>query len=159
MPVLTTVGRLQQIARGVAAVEPVEAPPSTAARDHAGATQDERELHRKRLLSRARVSKDLSTWTTAELLHRAKAMGATDATISECIDSGSPKEALTEIVHGLEPPHPQSATVEMITVENTVILNEVGRGFLIMQLKNMHSDSIACCRCGYRPLWTKWSRF
>eukprot|EP01046_Picozoa_sp_COSAG06_P078739 COSAG06_NODE_26297_length_617_cov_8.023166_2_plen_116_part_01 len=52
-----------------------ESPLSPAAPQH-GITPDERAVHRQRLLDEPRMSKDLATWATADLIHRALAMGA-----------------------------------------------------------------------------------
>ena len=93
-----------------------ESPLSPAAPQH-GITPDERAVHRQRLLDEPRMSKDLATWATADLIHRALAMGASDDDITACVDAPNSKALLMDIVTSLEPPSASSATVEMITVE------------------------------------------
>jgi hypothetical protein len=98
----------------------------------------DREQLRERLKNEPRISKDLSTWTETELMQRSLALGAEDAAVNAALASSQTKEMLIELCESLEPPSPQTATVEMITVENTASFEEMaaileGVGALIIK--------------------------
>jgi hypothetical protein len=139
-----------------AAVQPVTTPPPTEAPPQQGleitsptAPQhgidpDARAQHRERLLREPRLPKDLSTWSSADLIHRALAMGADSDGITAAVDAANSKELLIGMVQALEPPPASSATVEMITVEKdesverkVEILESVGA----LIIKNAISES------------------
>ena len=72
---------------------------------------------REELKEAPRISKDLATWSLDSLLHRARALGAASDTISDCIASADSRSELIEVVQELEPPHPQSVSVDDITCD------------------------------------------
>ena len=84
------------------------------ARSYSGAAMKQ---FREELKQADRVNKDLTTWSLDELLQRAKGLGATKSTISECIASADSRTELMELVELLEPPHPQTASIEDITCD------------------------------------------
>lgn len=84
----------------------------------------DREHLRERLKNEPRISKDLSTWTEAELMQRSVALGADVDMLNAALSSGQTKEMLIELCQVLEPPEPQSVTVDMITVDSTASVEE-----------------------------------
>ena len=120
--------RIENVASHVvagAALEPIAPTPpqqqgleitSPTAPQH-GISPDARAQHRERLLKEPRMSKDLSTWSSADLVHRALAMGANNDEITAAVDAANSKEALIDMICAMEPPPASSATVEMITVD------------------------------------------
>jgi hypothetical protein len=71
----------------------------------------------QRLKEMPRVSKDIATWTNAELMRRGLALGASDDQVSDILASTDSRAELLALVSSLEPPPPASATVEQITVD------------------------------------------
>ena len=71
---------------------------------NAGFSEDARAEHRQRVMKLPRMSKDLATWSSSELIHRAQAMGASDDTIASLVDAADTKALLVDLVQSLEPP-------------------------------------------------------
>ena len=124
--------RLEQIANHVlssAAKEVEEQPQEEKPQEATAIPEDpEREALRERLKAEPRISKDLSTWTETELLHRSLALGAAPAALDGALASSATKAELIAIVEALEPPPPSSVTVDEITCDPAIhTVEEMGR--------------------------------
>ncbi len=75
------------------------------------------EQYRTTLPAMPRVNKDLRTWTTSELLRRCQGLGATDNQLDAIVEGDGSRDALLALTQQLEPPSPQTATLEDITVD------------------------------------------
>lgn len=84
----------------------------------------DREQLRERLKNEPRISKDLWTWTEAELMQRSLALGADTDELNAAMSSSQTKKMLIELCEVLEPPDPQSVTVDMITVDSSASVEE-----------------------------------
>eukprot|EP01045_Picozoa_sp_COSAG04_P007819 COSAG04_NODE_417_length_14700_cov_114.213709_14_plen_210_part_00 len=116
---------------------------------NAGFSEDARAEHRQRVMKLPRMSKDLDTWTSSELIHRAQAIGASDDTIASLVDAADTKALLVDLVQSLEPPPASSATVEMITVDKETptermveILEDVGALVILNAVSDDEMDEI-----------------
>jgi hypothetical protein len=64
-----------------------------------------------------RVNKDTASWTASELLRRCQGLGATDEQLDAIVEGDQTRAALLSLVQRLEPPPPQTASIEAITVD------------------------------------------
>ena len=110
--------RLASVARHVTAArtaaelaEPAAVPPPADGTAH-------RPRHAQ-LLGTPRLSQDLSDWSAADLVRRCQMLGASDAELNDALTSTTGvTAALAALAVALQPPPPEAATVEMLTVRD-----------------------------------------